>query len=82
MRNFKISLDLSNIFREIRPYKLRDFDAPFLIIFTQAQDPDEVCHEITMRIIYQLLKIDNSIETMVLCRKVKKQIRFDRIQFL
>jgi len=82
MRNFKVSLDLSNIFREIEKYRLREFDAPFLTIFIQADDPDEVCCELLLRIINQLLKIDNSITTRVLCRNIRKKIRFDKIQEL
>lgn len=80
MRNFKVSLDLSNIFRDIKKYKLREFDEPFLIIFIQAEDPDEVCYEIIMRIITQILKIDNSVQARVICKNVRKKIRFDKIQ--
>lgn len=82
MRNFKVSLDLSNIFREIEKYKLREFDAPFLIIFIQANDPDEVCYELLLRIMNQILIVDNSMSTRILCRKLRKKIRFDRIQQL
>lgn len=82
MRNFKVSLDLSNIFREIEKYKLREFDAPFLIIFIQADDPDEVCYELLLRIMNQILIVDNSMSTRILCRKLRKKIRFDRIQQL
>lgn len=82
MRNFKVSLDLSNIFREIEKYKLREFDAPFLIIFIQADDPDEVCHELLLRIINQMLKVDDSMSTRILCRKLRRKIRFDKIKEL
>lgn len=82
MRNFKVSLDLSNIFREIEKYKLREFDAPFLIVFIQADDPDEVCYELLLRIMSQMLRVDNSMTTRILCRKLRKKIRFDRIQEL
>lgn len=80
MKNFKVSIDLSDIFKEISNFKLREFDAPFLIIFIQASDPDEVCCEITERIINQILKKDTSIKARIVCRYVRKNIRFDKIQ--
>ena len=80
MRNYKVSLDLSDIFREIKVYKLREFDAPFLIMFIQASDPDEVCSELLHRLMSQLLSKNNSIKTRVLCRKIRQKIRFDKIE--
>jgi hypothetical protein len=82
MKNYKVSLDLSDVFREIERYKLREFDAPFLIIFIQANDPDEVCYELVERLLNQLLRKDSSIKTRVLCRVIRKKIRFDRIEML
>lgn len=80
MKNFKVSIDLSNIFKDISQFKIREFDAPFLIIFIQASNPDEVCSELIYRIINEILKKDNSIKTRIICRCVRKNIRFDKIQ--
>lgn len=80
MRNYKVSLDLSDVFLYIEKYNLREFDAPFLIIFIQASDPDEVCSELLERLLNQLLKKDSSIQTRILCREIRKKIRFDKIQ--
>lgn len=80
MRNFKVAIDLSDTFRCIEKFKLREFDAPFLIIFIQAADPDEVCCDLVERLINQLLQKDDSIKTRILCRHIRKTIRFDKIQ--
>lgn len=82
MRNFKVTLDISSFFNNIRKFKLREFDAPFLIIFLQASDPDEVCFELTERLINSILRCDDSIDTRILCRTIKADIRFDRIEML
>lgn len=79
MRNFKVILDLSDCFHKISHFKLREFDAPFLIIFVQAHDPDEVCYELVNKLIDRILKIDCSINSRVLCREIKKLVRFDKI---
>ena len=82
MRNFKVTLDLSDCFKRVSEYDLREFDSPFLIIFIQANDPDEVCHELVERIVNQILKKDTSIDARILCREVRKLVRFDKIQAL
>jgi len=80
MRNFKVTIDLSDCFSKVSEYDLREFDSPFLIIFIQASDPDEVCYELVEKIVNQILKKDSSIDARILCREVRKLIRFDRIQ--
>lgn len=80
MRNFKVTLDLSDCFAQLKQYKLIEFNAPFLTIFIQAQDPDEVCHEIVERIINRILEQDSSLDARIVCREVKKFVRFDKIE--
>ena len=82
MRNFKVTIDLSDCFSRLSEFELREFDAPFLIIFTQASDPDEVCYELIERIVNQILRKDSSIDARILCKEVKKLIRFHRIESL
>lgn len=82
MRNFKVTLDISSCFRDIEQFKLREFDAPFLTLFVQAKDPDEVCFEITERLINQILRKDQSMQTRLLCRQIKLTMRFDKIIML
>lgn len=80
MRNYKVMIDMSDNFLEINKFRIREFDAPFLIIFIQASDPDEVCYELVQRLINKILEKDDSIQTRILCRKIKRTFRFDRIQ--
>lgn len=79
MRNFKISIDLIDVFRELSQFKLREYPIPYLILFIEADNPDDACHELITRIISDILKRDSSINTRIFCRKIRKQIRFDKI---
>lgn len=75
-------LDLSDSFGELRKYKIREYNQPFLTIFTQANNPDEICHEIILRLVNKILSIDETIEARILCVQIRRTCRFDRIQEL
>lgn len=79
MQNYKITIDLLEVYIELSNYNLRDFNKPFTLIFIEASDPDDACYRTIHKIINMLLKQDNSISTRILCRKIKKYIRFDKI---
>lgn len=79
MRNYKINIDLTDIFRQLQEYKLKEYPMPYLTLFIEADNPDDACHELIQRIICDILKRDSSIDTRIFCRKTRKMIRFDRI---
>ena len=79
MRNFKINIDLTDIFKDLQQYRLKEYPMPYLTLFIEADNPDDACHELISRIISDVLKRDNSINTRIFCRKLRKIIRFDKI---
>jgi hypothetical protein len=80
MPNYRLSLDLSDIY--IFLVDFRDFTQPFMFYFIEANSADEACHQVTQRIIKELLQQDNSISTRLICRKIRKLIRIDKIELL
>lgn len=79
MRNFKINIDLTDIYIDLLPYKLKEYPMPYLTMFIEADDPDDACYELVNKIIDDILRRDGSIKTRIFCRKLKKLIRFDKI---
>jgi hypothetical protein len=79
MRNYKINIDLTDIFKDLQQYKLKEYPMPYITLFIEADNPDDACHELITRIISDILKRDKSINTRVFCRKIRRIIRFDKI---
>ena len=82
MRNFKISIDLSDVYIELQHLNLDQYTVPFMTTFVEADNPDDACGSITKRIVQEIMKNGNSIENRVLCEKIKKLIRIDKIESL
>jgi|9_EtaG_2_1085328.scaffolds.fasta_scaffold37659_2 hypothetical protein len=79
MHNFKIYIDLLNVQRCLSKYTLREYSLPFSIYFIEAANPDDACHEIMKRLMRIIIKQDNSIEGRIVCRKIRRDIRIDRV---
>jgi hypothetical protein len=79
MRNFRLSVDLSDFHLELKRFILREYSLPFSLIFIEAEDPDDACNTILVRLIKLLMDQDPSINTRILCRKIKRRIRIDKI---
>jgi hypothetical protein len=79
MHNFKIYIDLLNVQRCLSKYTLREYALPFSIYFIEASNPDDACHEIMKRLMKIILKQDNSIEGRIVCRKIRRDMRIDRV---
>lgn len=82
MPNYRLSLDISNIITDISKYNLREFNVPFLFYFLEAEDPDDACVSFVDRLITLLLQQDHSMEMRIFCRKMKRNIRIDKIETL
>jgi|LakMenE18May11ns_1017448.scaffolds.fasta_scaffold8810999_1 hypothetical protein len=79
MRNFKLSIDLADVHSELRKYLLREYSLPYSLIFVEADDPDDACYLVLYKLIKILMDQDPSIKTRILCKKIKKTIRIDKI---
>tara|TARA_B100000073_G_C23728225_1_gene569927 strand:- start:98 stop:346 length:249 start_codon:yes stop_codon:yes gene_type:complete len=82
MPNYRIMYDLSDLYLELCEYDLREYRLPFSLYILEAENPDEAIDLLIERIIRVLLHQSNDLETRILCRKVKKQIRIDRVECL
>tara|TARA_B100001778_G_scaffold287976_1_gene256049 strand:- start:5068 stop:5316 length:249 start_codon:yes stop_codon:yes gene_type:complete len=82
MPNYRLSIDLSDLYLEIEKYSLREYRLPFSLYILEADNPDDACATIMLRIMTSLMKTEHTIETRVLCRKVRKFLRVDKIECL
>ena len=82
MPNYRLSIDLVDLSKEISEYSLREYRLPFCMYILEADNPDDACHTIMMRIMKALIKESNTIKTRILCRKVRKHMRLDRVQVI
>jgi hypothetical protein len=82
MRNFKVSIDLSDLQTDLKRFVLREFSLPFSIIFIEEDNPDDACYALLTRLMKLILSQDHSIETRIICRKIRQKLRIDKIQAL
>lgn len=75
-------LDICSVYRSIAHLKLKPYDAPFVTIFISAQNPDEACCMVISNLIYKIMKLDSSISMRIICRKIKKEAKIDKIYVL
>jgi hypothetical protein len=80
MQNYKLSLDLSDLANDFSKYDLREYRLPFCLYFVEAENPDEACAMILQRIMNALMRQKNTLDTRILCRKVRRYMRIDRIE--
>ena len=82
MRNFKIYIDLSDVYLELAKLDLRKFRDPFDVVFVEAENPDEACLIVIRRIVSAIMQESDSLTNRILCEKLKRTIRIDRIESL
>jgi len=82
MRNFKIFIDFFDVYEDLMRFDLYEFHSPFTIIFIEASDPDDACNIATLRLMRMIMKQDASIQTRIICRKIRKYLRIDKVYSL
>lgn len=82
MINFRIMLDISNIFNEIKHLKLKSYSTPFPTVFVSASDPDDACSICFNQLIKLIMDQDSSIKMRILCKKIKILCKIDKIYIL
>lgn len=82
MRNFRLSLDLSDIYLELQKLDLREYTKPFMFKFVEARDPDDACNLLIKFIIKEIMNKSRSLEARILCKKIRRLIRIDKIESL
>jgi hypothetical protein len=79
MRNFKVYLDLTDIYPQIKKFFLREYVVQYPLIFIEADDPDDACYMVIYRLIKLIMDQDPSIETRILCKQIKRLVRVDKV---
>ena len=82
MRNFKIFIDICDIYLEILKLDTTRYTMPFIIMFVEADDPDGACNTAMFRIMDEIMFSGVNIQNRILCRKLRRKIRIERIQSL
>jgi hypothetical protein len=82
MPNYRISLDLVDLYPELDSYGLREFNSPFLLYILESENADQACYEIMIRLMRSLIRQNNDIETRIFCRKVRRLMRVDKVECL
>ena len=75
-------LDISNIFRDIKHLNLKKYNSPFPTIFISAQNPDDACYLVIHNLIEIIIKQDSSIVMRMVCRKIRRQSKIDKVYVL
>lgn len=75
MKIYKVHLDLSLVIGRLREFKLKEYNSAFPIVFVEAKSPDDACFKSVYILIQGILRQDSSIETRLLCRNIKEDIR-------
>ena len=76
---FKVHLDLSLIINRLIRFNLHEYDSTEPIVFIEAADPDGACFKAIFNLIQIILKQDSSIESRLLCRSIREDIRILKI---
>lgn len=82
MINYKIFIDFFDIYEDLMRFDLYEFHSPFTILFIEASDPDDACNTAALRLMRMIMKQDNSIETRIICRKIRRNLRIDKVYAL
>ena len=77
---YKVYLDLSLVIARLKRFKLKEYNSTFPIVFVEAKSPDDACFKATYGLVNTLLKQDDSIQTRLLCRSIKHDIRIIQVR--
>tara|TARA_B100001564_G_scaffold259446_1_gene221267 strand:- start:1109 stop:1357 length:249 start_codon:yes stop_codon:yes gene_type:complete len=82
MPNYRLSIDLIDLQLDLLQYDLREYRLPFCLYFIEAENPDDACSIMMNRIMLAIMKIKPTIETRIICRKIRRHMRIDKIECL
>ena len=80
MRIYKVFLDMTSAIHDLKGFYLGKYNSMFPIIFVEAADPDGACYKAVYSLIKQILDQDDSVETRVICRNLRRNVRVLKIQ--
>lgn len=75
MRQYKLQFDLLTALPRLKHFKLYEFNKINPVITVEAEDPDDACFLATKALFDIVLGQDPSIETKLLLKDIKHEIR-------
>lgn len=82
MINFRIMLDISNVYQSIKHLNLKKYNSPFPTIFISANDPDDACNLVINNLIILIMKQEPSIQMRMICKRIRRECKIDKIYIL
>lgn len=82
MRNYKLHIDLVDLWEYISEFDLIEYRSFFMIVFVEAANPDDACNLVRKRIKYSIMNSKNTIEARIACRRVNHLLRIDKVYAL
>lgn len=82
MPNYRMTIDLLDLYIDLARYDLREYRLPFSLYILEADNPDDACSILLRRIMNAIMQKDPSMETRILCRKLRRFMRIDRVECL
>jgi len=76
---YKVELCLQLALSRLKKFSLKEYATERPIIFVEAKDPDDACHQATSRLINHILSQDDSIENKLMCRDMMQDIRVIKV---
>ena len=77
---YKVYLDLTLVMPRLKGFKLKEYNSNFPIVFVEAKSPDDACFKSVYVLINGILKQDDSVETRLLWRSIKEDIRIIKVR--
>ena len=77
---YKVFLDLTLVMPRLKSFKLKEYNSNFPIVFVEAKSPDDACFKAIYILINGILKQDDSVETRLLCRQIKEDVRILKVR--
>lgn len=82
MRNYKVSIDISDLYDQIKLLKIRDFSQPFMTIFINAKNPDDACYIVINSLLVAIINKNSSLSSRILCRMIRRISRINKVEAL
>lgn len=82
MRNYRLMLDISDVFPRIRHLFLKIYNSPFPTVFVSADNPDEACFTAFNDLINIIMKQNSSVAMRLICREIIRKCRVDKVEEL
>tara|TARA_R110000765_G_scaffold130560_2_gene229074 strand:- start:491 stop:718 length:228 start_codon:yes stop_codon:yes gene_type:complete len=72
-------MDLTLVIYQLKKFDLKEYNTAFPIVFVESDDPDGACYKAIYKLMQVILKQDDSLETAILCKRLKDDTRIIKV---